>query len=44
MITLRRSGDRRHLKRGNSDTWMTFDPENEVDSLRRGFHAMESLN
>ena len=28
MITLRRSEDRRHLKRGLSDTWMTFDPEN----------------
>lgn len=44
MITLRRSGDRRHLKRGLSDTWMTFDPENQVDPLRRGFHALASLN
>jgi redox-sensitive bicupin YhaK (pirin superfamily) len=44
MITLRRSGDRRHLKRGISDTWMTFDPENQIDPLRRGFHALESLN
>jgi len=44
MITLRRSEDRRHLKRGISDTWMTFDPENEVDPLRTGFHALESLN
>jgi redox-sensitive bicupin YhaK (pirin superfamily) len=44
MLTLRRSEDRRHLKRGSSDTWMTFDPENQVDPLRRGFHALGSLN
>jgi redox-sensitive bicupin YhaK (pirin superfamily) len=44
MITLRRSEDRRHLKRGRSDTWMSFDPENQVDPLRRGFHALASLN
>lgn len=44
MITLRRSGDRRHLKRGSSDTWMSFDPENPVDPLRRGFHALGTLN
>ena len=23
---------------------MTFDPENKIDPLRRGFHALESLN
>jgi redox-sensitive bicupin YhaK (pirin superfamily) len=44
MITLRRSEERRHLRRGTSDTWMTFDPENPIDPLRRGFHALESLN
>ena len=44
MITLRRSADRRRLKRGLTDTWMTFDPENPVDPLRRGFHALELLN
>lgn len=44
MITLRRSENRRHLKRGLSDTWMTFDPENHVDPLRQGFHALELLN
>jgi redox-sensitive bicupin YhaK (pirin superfamily) len=44
MITLRRSEDRRHLKRGISNLWMTFDPENQIDPLRRGFHALESLN
>jgi len=44
VITLRRSEDRRHLKRGLSDTWMTFDSENSLDPLRRGFHALELLN
>jgi len=44
VITLRRSEDRRHLKRGLSDTWMTFDPENPIDPLRQGFHALELLN
>jgi len=44
MITLRRSEDRRHLRRGRSDTWMSFDPENQDDPLRRGFHALASLN
>lgn len=44
MITLRRSEERRRLKRGNHDIWMTFDPGNPSDPLRRGFHALESLN
>ena len=44
MITLRRSAERRRLKRGNHDTWMTFDPDNPSDPLRSGFHALESLN
>ena len=44
MITLRRSGERRRLKQGNHETWMTFDPGNPIDPLRRGFHALESLN
>ena len=44
MITLRRSEERRHLRHGISDTWMTFDPDNPIDPLRRGFHALESLN
>lgn len=44
MITLRRSEDRRHVRSGVHDTWMTFDPDNVVDPLRRGFHALETLN
>ena len=44
MITLRKAEDRRHLKRGRLDTWMTFDPESRIDPLRRGFHALEALN
>src|SRR5256885_1256220 len=44
MITLRRSEHRRHVKAAAHDTWMTFDPENKIDPLRRGFHALESLN
>jgi hypothetical protein len=44
MITLRRSEERRHHTRGIHDTWMTFDPENKIDPLRRGFHALEPFN
>src|SRR5688572_6438460 len=44
MITLRKAEDRRRHKRGSHDTWMAFDPENRVDPLRDGFHALESLN
>ena len=43
MITLRRAEDRRHLRRGSHQTWMTFDPENPLDPLRRGFHALRSF-
>jgi redox-sensitive bicupin YhaK (pirin superfamily) len=44
MITLLKSEDRRHVRSGVHDTWMTFDPENRLDPLRRGFHALTSLN
>lgn len=44
MITLRRSAERHRLQRGIHDTWMTFDPGNPLDPLRRGFHALETLN
>ena len=44
MITLRKAEERRRFRRGLQDTWMTFDPENRVDPLRDGFHALESLN
>jgi redox-sensitive bicupin YhaK (pirin superfamily) len=44
MITLLKSEHRRHVKSGVHDTWMTFDPEDFSDPLRRGFHALTSLN
>jgi len=44
MITLLKSKDRRHVTDGIHDTWMTFDPENSMDPLCRGFHALRSLN
>jgi quercetin 2,3-dioxygenase len=44
MITLRKAEDRRRRKRGIHDSWMAFDPENRVDPLRHGFHALESLD
>lgn len=44
MITLLKSEDRRHVKSGVHDTWMSFDPGNGVIPLRGGFHALTSLN
>jgi redox-sensitive bicupin YhaK (pirin superfamily) len=44
MITVRKSAERRHVQSRTQNTWMTFDPENDVDPFRRGFHGLESLN
>jgi len=44
MITVRRSGTRRRVRSGTQDTWLTFDPDNEVDRFRNGFRALEALN
>src|ERR1043165_10288623 len=44
MIAVRRSEERRHLRRGVHDAWMTFDRGTRVDPLCRGFRALESLN
>lgn len=44
MLTVRKSEQRRHVQNKSQNTWMTFDPENAVDPLRGGFHALESLN
>lgn len=44
MITLRRSGERRHLPSQGQDTWKTFDEECLADPLRLGFRTLESLN
>jgi len=44
MIAVRRSEERRHLRRGVHDAWRTFDRDNRLDPLCRGFRALESLN
>ena len=44
MLTVRKSEERRHVQSKSQDTWMTFDPENDIDPLRLGFHGLESLN
>jgi len=44
MLTVRKSEQRRHIQSERQNTWMTFDPENVVDPLRRGFRGLESLN
>ena len=44
MITLRRSGERRHIPGRGQDTWMTFNPESLQDPLRLGFRTLEALN
>lgn len=44
MIAYRRSEERRHIKNDQQDTWLTFDPESQVDAMQRGFHSLESLN
>jgi redox-sensitive bicupin YhaK (pirin superfamily) len=44
MITVRKSEERRHVQSKSQNTWMTFDPENGIDPLCRGFRGLESLN
>jgi len=44
MITVRKSEERRHVKSKLHDTWMTFDPDSDVDPFRRGFRGLECLN
>lgn len=44
MITVRRSGTRRHVRSGTQDTWLTFDPEDLADRFRNGFRTLEALN
>jgi len=43
MITVRKSEERRHVQSRIQNTWSTFDPENDLDPLRRGFHGLECL-
>lgn len=44
MITVRRSEARRHIRNETQNSWLSFDPENEADVFRGGFHALEALN
>src|ERR1700722_11338503 len=44
MITIRKSGERRHIVAGNQATWMTFDWENTDDLMREGFGALKVFN
>lgn len=44
MITLRRDKQRRHVKRGEQDVWLTFSAEDRADPLADGFGNLEILN
>jgi quercetin 2,3-dioxygenase len=44
MITLRRNKQRRHVKRGEQDAWLTFSAEDRADPLAEGFGNLEILN
>jgi hypothetical protein len=44
MIKVQKSVDRRHVRNGSQETWMTFDPGNVADPSRRGFRALGLLN
>jgi len=44
MITLRRTKERRHIRRRKHDAWMAFDPQNRAELLADGFGALENFN
>jgi len=44
MITLRRSNERRHDRRGKQEVWHTFGPRSREDALADGFGALEVLD
>jgi redox-sensitive bicupin YhaK (pirin superfamily) len=44
MIKLQRSTDRRYVRSGSQEIWMTFDPGNDENPSPRGFRALESFN
>jgi hypothetical protein len=44
MITLRRHKQRRHVKRGEQDVWLTFSSDDSADPLADGFGNLEILN
>jgi redox-sensitive bicupin YhaK (pirin superfamily) len=44
VITLRRSNERHHSRRGKRELWFTFYPQDRTDPLAGGFGALETLN
>jgi redox-sensitive bicupin YhaK (pirin superfamily) len=44
MNTLRRGDQRRHLRRRQRETWLTFYPEGDGDAASTGFGALELLD
>jgi hypothetical protein len=44
MIKLQRSAERRYVKSGSQEMWMTFDQGNVADPFQRGFRALDVLN
>lgn len=44
MITVRKSEERRHIDSDQQKTWMTFDWENKMDPLQKGFGALKIFN
>ncbi len=43
-ITLRRDKERRHVRRGEQDIWLTFWPQDRTDPLADGFGNLEVVN
>lgn len=44
MITLRRSGERHHVRRGHGDRWASFHAPRTHDGLSHGFGALERFD
>jgi redox-sensitive bicupin YhaK (pirin superfamily) len=44
MIKVQRAIDRRHMRSGSQEMWMTFDRGNVGDPFHRGFRALDLLN
>jgi len=44
MIKVQRSAERRYVRSGPQEMWMTFDQGNDADPFQRGFRALDRLN
>jgi redox-sensitive bicupin YhaK (pirin superfamily) len=44
MITLRKSGERRHERRREQEAWLTFSARDREDPLANGFGSLQMLN